>query len=104
MAEIVVATHTKRLMFNLEGLKNNKLFYWRDGGQGAEVDIVIIPFSAVLPIEVKYQETIGNSDIIGIKRFKTKFDSNFALIISKDELSIQASFIKIPAWVYLIMC
>ena len=44
IAEIVIAIHTNRLIYNLEGTKNNRIYYWRDSGQGPEVDFVITPF------------------------------------------------------------
>lgn len=108
IAEIVVATHTNRLIFNLEGTtRNNRLYYWKEDGQGPEVDIVITPFSTILPIEVKYQTSIGRSDLDGLRKFNRKFrpDSNISLMVTKDEMDIiNDSIIKIPAWLYLIMC
>ena len=104
IAEIVIATHTNRLIYNLEGTKNNRIYYWRDSGQGPEVDIVITPFSTILPIEVKYQNSIGESDMTGLKKFNRKFNTSLSLMITKEELEYKDSIIKMPAWLYLIMC
>jgi predicted AAA+ superfamily ATPase len=65
---------------------------------------VITPYSIALPIEVKYQNDIGNSDLRGLTKFDKKFGSKIALIVTKNELDIQESIVKIPAWLYLIMC
>jgi predicted AAA+ superfamily ATPase len=92
------------LIFNLEGVLNSKLYYWRESGKGSEVDIVITPFSGILPIEVKYQESIGNSDLDGLRKFNRKFNSSISLIVTKKELGFSNSIIKMPAWLYLIMC
>ena len=104
IAEIVIATHTNRLIFNLEGSKNNKIYYWKESGQGPEADIVITPFSTILPIELKYQNSIGDSDMVGLKKFNRKFKTSLSLMITKEELEYKDSIIKMPAWLYLIMC
>jgi predicted AAA+ superfamily ATPase len=104
IAEITVATHTQRLIFNLEGIRGKNLHYWQDKRTGSEVDIVVNPFSQILPIEVKYQTNIGNSDLDGLKKFNGKFATNMSLIITKDRLDQKDSIIMIPAWLYLIIC
>lgn len=104
VVENVIANHTGRLLFNLEGIKNKKLYYWKESGQGIEVDLVINPFSVTLPIEVKYQKNVNNSDLAGLIRFNKKFSSEVALVITKDDLDIKGSTVKIPAWLYLLMC
>lgn len=104
IAEITVITHTHRLAYNLEGVRIKSVYYWQDGKRGPEVDIVVNALSQVLPIEVKYQTSIGSSDLAGLRKFNTKYTSNLAMVITKDRLYQYDSIIMIPAWLYLLMC
>jgi predicted AAA+ superfamily ATPase len=102
--EIVIITHTNRLVFNLEGIRARNAFYWRDGGQGQEVDIVVTLFSKPLAIEVKYQSYIGKLDPEGSKKFNKKHKNNTSLVITKDKLELKKPIILVPAWIYLLIC
>jgi predicted AAA+ superfamily ATPase len=107
LVEIVVATHSNRLIFNLEGIKSNRIYYWRESDQGFEVDIVLSLISKALPIEVKYKGNILSSDFNGLKSFARRFRSvhaDISLLITKDEIGLEGPAIKIPTWLYLIMC
>ncbi len=102
IVETVIADHTRRLRFNLEATAFPSLFYWREN---FEVDFVIDPFNKVLPIEVKYRQSIDESaDLQGLRAFGRKFRPPLSLVITKDRISIQGSAVMIPAWLYLLTC
>ena len=100
IVETVVADHTKRLKFNLEGMGAD-IFYWHDVH---EVDLIIDLFQNPLPIEVKYSENVTLSDLKGLRKFNEKFKSNVSLVITKNQLESHNGIIFIPLWIYLLIC
>lgn len=100
IVETVVADHTKRLKFNLEGMGAD-IFYWHEDH---EVDLVIELFQIPLPIEVKYRENVSSSDLKGLKKFKERFNSAVLIAVTKNQLEIHENTIYVPLWLYLLMC
>jgi len=101
MAETVIADHTKRLKFNLNPTLKPSLFYWRNTH---EVDIVIELFQKPLPIEIKYRQSIENTDLKGLKNFIEKFKPKISIVVTKNLLEMKNSTVFVPAWLYLLMC
>ena len=100
IVETVVADHTKRLKFNLEGMDAD-IFYWHDVH---EVDLIIDLFHVPLPIEVKYRENVTLSDLKGLRKFNDKFKSKVSITITKNQLEVHEDIVFIPLWMYLLMC
>lgn len=100
IVETVVADHTKRLKFNLEGMGAD-IFYWNESH---EVDLVIELLQTPLPIEVKYRENVDSSDLKGLKKFKERFDSDVLIAITKNQLELHNETVYVPLWLYLLMC
>lgn len=76
-------------------------YYWKDK---YEVDFILINKEPI-PIEVKYKNK--PYDIRGLIEFIKKFDTNKAIVITKDtfkkELMEGKQVLFIPAWIFLLM-
>ena len=90
-------------------LKDN-VFYWREK---EEVDFVLdldtgtSAGNFLLPIEVKYRNTILPRDLKGIIKFMEKYGVREGIVVSKDLLQKKEQDDKIlwliPAWLILLM-
>jgi len=88
----------------------DKVFYWREK---EEVDFVLDldtgtgGSKSLLPIEVKYRNTILPRDLKGIIKFMTKYEVREGIVVSKDLLQKMEHDDKIlwliPAWLLLLM-
>lgn len=81
----------------------DKVFYWRER---EEVDFVL-DINSLLPVEVKYRNTILPRDLKGIIKFMTKYGVREGIVVSKDLLQKREQDDKIlwliPAWLLLLM-
>ena len=100
IAESVVFNHLKRLKFVMEPGPDPKIFYWENG---REVDFIFEYKRKVIPIELKYQNTINEEDFKGIKECIEKHNSPFGILISKHEFRLKEDIIVIPMWMFLLM-
>ena len=81
--------------------KFENVSYWRDV---EEVDFVVSIDNALLPVEVKYQNLIGQSDIKSILKFCKRFKLNKGFIVTKNDFKreifngIEVWFI--PVWLF----
>lgn len=61
----------------------------------------------VIPIEIKYQSTINNSDLKGIFKFSESYETDASIIISRDLFGRKRykkrDFLIIPAWLALLV-
>jgi predicted AAA+ superfamily ATPase len=88
-------------------LKDN-VFYWRER---EEVDFVLdldgVGSNSLLPVEVKYRNTILPRDLKGIIKFMKKYGVKEGVVVSKDLLEKSEYNDKIlwliPAWLLLLM-
>ena len=80
-------------------------FFWRDK-QKNEVD-VILENKTLLPIEVKYREQIGSSDLKGLLKFMKEFNIERGIVVTKNLLERRSidkkEIIFIPAWLFLLI-
>lgn len=80
-----------------------KVFYWRER---EEVDFVL-DINSLLPVEVKYRNTILLRDLKGIIKFMEKYGVREGIVVSKDLLQKMEQDDKIlwliPAWLLLLM-
>ncbi len=76
-------------------------FFWRTP-QKDEVDIVLEADDGPIPVEVKYQGSIGKSDFKGLMKFMRKYGVKKGILISKnteDTIETGHGTIKaLPAW------
>ncbi len=100
VAECFVFDHLMRLKFILEPSPNPKLFYWENK---KEVDFIFELKSNLLPIEVKYSNTISNDDLAGINDFIKTFKSPFGLVLSRDVFEQRGNILIIPIWLFSLM-
>ncbi|TFB08523.1 ATP-binding protein [Candidatus Atribacteria bacterium MT.SAG.1] len=81
----------------------DKVFYWRER---EEVDFVL-DINSLLPVEVKYRNTILLRDLKGIIKFMEKYGVREGIVVSKDLLQKMEQDDKIlwliPAWLLLLM-
>lgn len=100
-----------KLVENLVVAVLDAKFFWRTP-QKYEVDVITEKNGELLPIEVKYKETIAKKDVKNLLRFCTKFNAKKALIITrwqekKEELEIEKDKIVeieyVPVWKFLLV-
>lgn len=81
----------------------DKVFYWRER---EEVDFVL-DINPLLPVEVKYRNTILLRDLKGIIKFMEKYGVREGIVVSKDLLQKMEQDDKIlwliPAWLLLLL-
>ena len=76
--------------------ENYAVYFWRD--KQMETDIVIDKKHCILPIEVKYRNTILEKDLRGLYAFIEKFDAKAGIVITKDYLDKKGGVVYIPFW------
>lgn len=104
LAESVSFDHLSRLKFKLTDGPSADVYYWRDNV--SEVDLVVEIGDEIVPIEVKYKNSTGNSDEKGLERFSHEHDNKFSVMITKDELGLNEDkdILRIPLWMFTLMC
>ena len=100
-AETLAHDHAKRLKFFLSGHQNTEIFYW-DSGYG-EVDMVL-DSGVAIPIEVKFQNRVTDSDTSNLKQFMKVYKSPFGVIVTKNQLDIKGDILYVPLRIFLLMC
>ncbi|KAF5412099.1 MAG: hypothetical protein C5S43_02375 [Candidatus Methanocomedens sp.] len=82
-----------------------KIFYWYDKNKN-EVDIVMSYQSKLVPIEVKYRNSIGMKDLKGLVNFCKNYGIQSAFVVTKSMLEekyvddVKITFI--PLWLFLL--
>jgi len=98
LVESIVGDHFIRFLYNLNpsDLYEPELnvFYW--GDKKTEVDYVLKLGKEYLPIEVKYQNSIGGSDYKGLYSFYTAESKYKGLMFSMNKLSIHNEITTLP--------
>ena len=88
----------------IESLFAGDTFY-RDKHK-VEVDTIITENDELIPVEVKYQNTINKSDLKGIMKFKNRYRTGMPIVITKSIFEIKryrdVDFLLIPAWLALL--
>ena len=103
LAETVAQDHTLRLKYCTEPCENCEIYFWKDK-QKREVDLVAEFHKNLIPMEVKYQETIKGSDIAPLKSAIEELKSPYGILLTKNSLQQKDQIISIPLWLYLLMC
>jgi len=87
----------------IESLFAGDTFY-RDKHK-VEVD-TIIKNDELIPVEVKYQNTINNSDLKGIIKFKDRYRTGMPIVITRSIFEVRryrdTAFLLVPAWLALL--
>ncbi len=75
------------------------IYFWRTAG-GAEVDFVIESSNQLIPVEVKFSDTYGGSDLKNLLKFKQDHPKkvNKMIFVYNGPLKIDEDFIFIPLW------
>lgn len=93
------------LIENLLVSCEKSLFFYRSPSKW-EVDLIKTEGEEIIPVEVKYQESISTRDLKGLKNFMGKFKVKKGILISKDlesKLDAPVGTIEvIPIWKYLL--
>lgn len=76
--------------------ENYTVYFWRDNQK--EADIVIDKKLELLPIEVKYRNTILDKDLKGLFAFMEKYKSENGVVITKSYLENKNNVYYIPFW------
>ncbi|MDI6721414.1 MAG: ATP-binding protein [Candidatus Aenigmarchaeota archaeon] len=99
-AETAAFDHTKRLKFFLSRHQNTDVSYWHS--DAGEVDMVLD--TGPIPIEVKYQARISESDTTAMSYFIRKHKSPFGIVVTRNELRQSDKIFFLPLSIYLLMC
>ena len=103
LAESVAYNHIRRLKFCLEPEKINEVFFWRND-QNDELDFIVELQNIIIPIELKFQETIRTEDKKTLQEAIGNFDSPFGILLTKKSFQLSDKVISIPLWFFLLMC
>ena len=76
--------------------ENHFVYFWRD--KQKETDIVIDKKIELLPIDVKYRNTILDKDIKGLFYFMQKYETKWGIVITKSCLDKKDNVYYIPFW------
>ncbi len=83
-----------------------KTSFWRTP-QKDEVDIILKEKGIILPIEIKYQHNITNSDAASVLKFCKKFGLRNGLMVTKELMDMHkigdVEILFIPAWLFLLI-
>jgi len=106
LVENVISDHIIRLAFNLSERKSafdyhQSVFYWKSSAN-REVDFVIKDDDTLIPIEVKYQNSIKKEDHYGLFDFRKATEQNNSLIVTKHDLRVEHNTVLIPASLFLL--
>ena len=76
-----------------------KLFYWRTSA-GAEVDLIVEYNQRLIPIEIRWSETVGYKDIVGLLSFMNDFKKrvSFGIVLytGKQVLKFKENIFLVP--------
>lgn len=104
-AQTVAMNHAARLQYYLSGHRSAEVNYWQPLDQSAEVDLVLNHSEYLIPIEVKYTNSISGSDRRGLYKFMERFgDADFGVILTKDKLGKKEDIYYIPLWLFCLIC
>ncbi|MDP3765271.1 MAG: ATP-binding protein [Nanoarchaeota archaeon] len=103
LAESVAYNHIRRLKFCLEPEKINEVFFWRNN-QNSELDFIVEVHDKIIPIELKFQETIRAEDKRIVEEATEKFQSPFGILLTKKSFHLSERIISLPLWFFLLMC
>jgi predicted AAA+ superfamily ATPase len=102
-AETCVYLHCLK---HVSGYPMGKIFYWLDKKKN-ETDIIMSYGSELIPVEVKYRSSIGDSDLKGILGFCQDFSVKNAFVVTKtlmEEREIDGVMVSfIPLWLFLLV-
>jgi len=85
IVEDIVGSHLLRI--------SDRLYFYRD--KKGEIDFLCEIAGKLIPIEVKWQNTVSESDAIHMKKF------GGGILITKDKLAKYGNVIAVPAFVFL---
>jgi len=106
LVECVVASHLVRLLFSYQPSAqfdySNHLFHWQSPKQ-RQLDFAMRTEKDYLPIEVKYQNTIGREDAGPIIDFQKGGKSTSGILLTKDMLAKKQSYLEIPVHQFLLL-
>ncbi|MDW7733386.1 MAG: ATP-binding protein [Methanolobus sp.] len=102
LVESVVQSHLVRLMYNMFPSDifspEEHIFYWRNKGGKKEVDYVLKSRdNELLPIELKYQNKLQNSDYRGLYSFPK------GIMLSKNTFEVNNNYVTIPVSIFLLL-
>lgn len=105
IAETITHGHCMRLKYKIHPTNNFVLDYWKAQNQ-KEIDIIIDLGDIIIPIEVKYQETINSEDLKNLKQYIIEHKKNVTLgiLITKNDIFLNDNIIGIPLWLFLLIC
>ena len=76
--------------------ENYQVFFWRE--KQKETDIVIDKRIGLLPIEVKYRNTVSDKDVKGLFTFMEQYETKTGIVITKNYLAKKGNIVYIPFW------
>ncbi|WP_254863123.1 ATP-binding protein [Halovivax gelatinilyticus] len=113
LARIAGFDHTMRFAYGLKHAQNidttPTVQYWR--GSNGEVDFVFELNETPIPIGLAYRPGTRESAIAAIQEFQTTYDSPLGIVLVGDTPrgeppieTLEDGIIKLPYWLYLLLC
>ncbi|MEM4397744.1 MAG: ATP-binding protein [Candidatus Woesearchaeota archaeon] len=100
IVEGLVYNHLTRLSYKLNPKDlfdpKDSIFYYKDD-KNKEIDFILLYDDQFYPIEVKYQNTINESDFVCFKSFKK------GVVITKNDFGLYRNYVKIPLTIFLML-
>ncbi len=90
------------LIENLVVSETKSGFFFRDSS-GGEVDLVLRAGKTILPVEVKYQNEVGEKDTRSLVSFMKRRDLSLGIMVTKDKFSVEGNVLFIPAFMFLLL-
>ncbi|HIH09183.1 MAG TPA: ATP-binding protein [Candidatus Diapherotrites archaeon] len=90
-----------KIVENTVCIAGNYDFFWRTP-QKDEIDFISKKGPVIIPIEVKYSNTLHPKDFNAIKKFSKKNKINASIIITKEKEGANQTTKTVPAWKWLL--
>ena len=80
-------------------IPSSNILFWRTAG-GAEVDFVIENNNQLIPVEVKFSNSYGQSDLKNLLRFKQNYPAKVRkmIVIYNGPVKMDSNIIFVPLW------
>ena len=103
-AETAALDHIRRLGYCLQPTIEPRTYYWRQA-EKHEVDIVANLMGRLVPIDVRFRESIDQGDLSALNRFMDERNKcPFGILLTKRHLGMEGRIVMLPLWLFLLAC
>ncbi len=91
-------TEMSKVIESLVVTQLNCQFFWK---KTHEVDCIFVKKNKLLPLEVKYSDTIKESELKGLRKFMDEFNTN-GIVLTKNLEKTEGKLQYVPTWKWLL--